>query len=103
MAARELGPRRDAVAGPKPALVATRFDDACAKLMAKELQRRFVLEPAFHPVVGQGGDALRELGLGDARLNAERLNKHVIRTADRVGDLVQPHVAKTLKTPGLHR
>ena len=44
----------------------------------------------------------RELRLGDARLHAERLDQHVPRPADRLGHVVEPHVAEPVEPPGFH-
>ena len=57
--ARQLGPGRHAIARSKRALGPPRFDDAGAKLVAEELDRRLALEAALDPVIRQRGDALR--------------------------------------------
>ena len=62
--------------------------------MTEKLHRRFGLEPALDALVGQGRDAEGELGLGDARLNAQRLDQHVPGPRNQVRHVVEPHVAE---------
>ena len=61
------------------------FDDSGAKLVAEELHGSLGLEPALDGLIGEGRDAEGELGLGDAGLDAERLDDHVARPANRPG------------------
>ena len=101
-AARQLRPRRHAVARPNPRDALADLDDPGAEFMAEELHRGLGLEPALDGLVGEGRDAEGELGLGDAGLDAERFGDHVARPADRLGDVVEPHVAETVESPGFH-
>ena len=50
--------------------------------MTEKLHGSFGLQPALDALEGQGRDAKGELGLGDARLHAERLG-HARAPADR--------------------
>ena len=76
--ARQFGPRRDPVAGTKPAC-AVGFEDAGAELMSEELDGRLGFEAALDAVEGQRRDSARKLCFGDARLHAERFNQNVSR------------------------
>ena len=101
-AARQLRPRRHAVARPDPRHALADLDDPGAEFVAEELHRGLGLEPALDRLVGEGRDAEGELGLGDAGLDAERLGDHVARPADRLGHVVEPHVAEAVESPGFH-
>src|SRR5207244_9028175 len=96
------GPRRDSVAGLKARRAPAVFEDAGAELMAEELDRRLGLQPALDAVIRECRNAQRQLRLGDARLNAERLDEDVSRAADRLGNVVEAHVVERVKAPGFH-
>ena len=98
----KLRPRRHAVARPDACHALADLDHPCTELMAEKLHGGFGLEPALDRLVSQSRDAEGELGLGDARLDAQRLGHHVPRPADRLGHVVEPHVAETVKSPGFH-
>ena len=87
---------------PDPGHARADLDDAGAEFVAEELHRGLGLEPALDAIVGERRDAEGELGLGDARLDAERLDQHVPRPADRLGHVVEPHVAEAVESPGFH-
>src|SRR5262249_32032824 len=103
LAAGQLGPRRDAVAGAEPADAVPGLQDAGAELVPEELERRLGLQPALDAVEGPRRDARGQLRLRDARLHAERLDQHVPRTADGLGNVVEPHVVEAVEAPGSHR
>src|SRR5262245_31204143 len=70
--------------------------------MAEELHGRLGVEPALDGFIGQRRDTEGELRLGDAGLNAERFGDHMARPANRILDIVQPHVAEAVESPGFH-
>ena len=100
--ARQLGPRRHAVAGSKPADARSDFEDAGAEFVAEELDGGLRFQPALDAVVGQRRDSLGELCFGDARLHAERFDQDVPRTTDGFGNVVEPHVVEAVESPGFH-
>src|SRR5262249_15383242 len=79
------------------------LDHAGAELVTEELDGRFGFEPSFDAVKCQSRDSLGELGFRHARLHTNRLDQHLARAAAGLGDVVEPHVAKAVKAPGLHR
>ena len=79
IAAWQLGPRRDSIAGTKAGHARAGLTDARAELVAEELDRSLGLEPAFDPVVSERRDPERELRLGDARLHTEDFGYDVAR------------------------
>ncbi len=101
-AAGQLRPRRHAIARTNPRDALSNLDDSGAEFMAEELHGGLGLEPALDGLIGEGRDAEGELGLGDAGLNAERFGDHVARPANRLGHVVEPHVAETVESPGFH-
>ena len=103
LAARQLRPRRDAVAGAEARRRRARSPDPGAELVPEELDRRLGFQPPLDAVVGQRGDALGELRLGDARLHAERFDDDVAGAATGFGHVVEPHVAEGVEPPGFHR
>ena len=70
--------------------------------MAEELGRRVRLQSALDVVVGEGRNPKGELGFGHAGLNDMRLDEHVIGRAGRQLNVVEPHVAEGIETPGFH-
>ncbi len=101
-AAGQFRPRRHAIARPNPRDAFSDLDDSGAEFMAEKLHGGLGLEPALDGLIGEGRDAEGELGLGDAGLHAERFGDHVARPADRLRDVVEPHVAETVESPGFH-
>ena len=100
--ARQFRPRRDAVARPEPGDAFADLDDPGAEFVAEKLDGGLGLQPPLDGLVGERRDAEGELGLGDARLDAERFGDHMAPAADRLGHVVQPHVAEPVETPGFH-
>jgi hypothetical protein len=70
--------------------------------MAEKLERRFGFEPTLDPVVRQGGDAKRELGLGHTWLDAERFRQDMPGPQLRTVDLIESQITKTVKSPRFH-
>src|SRR5262249_37139681 len=103
VAAGQLGPRRHAVTDLHSADAAARLQHAGAELVAEELNRGVGLQTPLDAVVSECGDALRQLRLGHARLNAQRLDEDVTGPALGHGDIFKPHVLERMETPGLDR
>ena len=101
--ARQFGARRDSIADLKATDAAPRLHNPSTELVPKKLNGGLGFESALHAVECQGWNAKRELRLGDARLNAERLNQDVAGKAFRNRDFIEAHVAETVKSPGFHR
>src|SRR5262249_61613833 len=90
VAARQLGPRCNAIAGLKARHAAPDFEDAGAELVPEELNRRLGFQPALDAIIGERRDPLGELRLRDAGLHAERLRKDILRAANRPREGPQP-------------
>ena len=77
---------------------------AGAELVAEELDGRLGLEPALDAVVGQRRDALKascaSVTLGCTQSGSTSTWPG---PADRLGHVVEPHVAEAVEPPGFHR
>lgn len=73
-----------------------------AEFVPEELHGSLGLEPALDCLEGEGRDAEGELGLCDTGLDAERFGDHMARQTDRLRDVIEPHVAETVESPGFH-
>ena len=102
LAARQFGPRRHSVPWLVTRHLRPHLQNPRAEFMPEQLQRRIGLQPAFDILVSQRRNPERQLRLRHTRLHHHRLDQNVIgRTIPQL-DLVQPHVAKCVKSPRSH-
>src|SRR5207245_1184650 len=94
LAAGKFGARSHPITGFESRDTRTHFKNASTELMAEELEGSFGFEPAFDPVIRQGRDAKRELGLGHAGLDAERFRQNMTGPQLRTGDLIESQITK---------
>jgi hypothetical protein len=70
--------------------------------MSEQLHRSLGFQSLFDAIECQRRNTCRQLRFCDTWLNTKHLRKHVSRPDFGRRHIVEPHIAKTIESPGFH-